>query len=200
MNINLQNTTLAVCAGLPEQFPPSVLRQPPSASIKQIPQIAFSGRSNVGKSSLINSLLGRKSLARVSSAPGKTVTVNFYNADGKLFFVDLPGYGYAKRSFEERERLSRLGDGYFKLCSPLLVIQLIDLDVGPTGDDLMMLDFLRRGGIDHIIAATKSDKVNPPAREAAINKIPADPGVIIPFSSRSGEGKDRIKSEIFKRL
>ena len=92
MPLNLQKTTLRISAGLPRQFPTDA-----------IPQIAFSGRSNVGKSSLINSLLGRKSLARVSSAPGKTITVNFYDIDKQLFFVDLPGYGFAKRTLEDKK-------------------------------------------------------------------------------------------------
>ena len=100
MKPNLNNVTLKITAGLPKQFPASPL-----------PQIAFSGRSNVGKSSLINCLLGRKNLARVSGEPGKTITVNFYDLDGKLYLVDLPGYGYAKRSPEEKKRWSALTDG-----------------------------------------------------------------------------------------
>ena len=102
MAINTQNVSLRMSAGLPRQFPAD-----------PIPQVAFSGRSNVGKSSLINTLLGRKSLARVSSAPGKTITVNFYDVDKKLFLVDLPGYGYAKRTAEDKKRWSELTDGYF---------------------------------------------------------------------------------------
>ena len=99
MSINLNRVGLRISAGQPNQFPAA-----------PVPQVAFSGRSNVGKSSLVNCLLGRKSLARVSSAPGKTVTVNFYDIDGKLFFVDLPGYGFAKRRPEEREQWSALTD------------------------------------------------------------------------------------------
>ena len=93
---------LKISAGLPSQFPRD-----------RLPQIAFSGRSNVGKSSLINTLLGRKALARVSSSPGKTITVNFYTVDGKYYFVDLPGYGFAKRPEEDKRRWSALTDGYF---------------------------------------------------------------------------------------
>ena len=102
MKPNIQKAELKITAGDPRQFP----RDP-------IPQIAFSGRSNVGKSSLVNSLLGRKSLARVSSSPGKTITVNFYDVDRKLYLVDLPGYGFAKRTFEEKKKWSALTDGYF---------------------------------------------------------------------------------------
>ena len=102
MKVNVNNVSLKISAGLPSQF----VRSP-------LPQIAFSGRSNVGKSSLINTVLGRKSLARVSSMPGKTITINFYDVDKKLFLVDLPGYGYAKRQFENKQVWSSLTDGYF---------------------------------------------------------------------------------------
>ena len=125
MAVNFSATDLKISAGFPAQFP---------ADIR--PQIAFSGRSNVGKSSLINTLLGRKALARVSASPGKTVTINFYDVDKKLYFVDLPGYGFAKRSDAERRRFSTLTDGYFvKNDRPdllRLVVQLVDIRIGPT--------------------------------------------------------------------
>lgn len=181
MEINIHNVSLAVCAGLPEQFP-----------AMNKPQIAFSGRSNVGKSSLINTLLGRKSLARMSTEPGKTITVNFYDVDDKMFLVDLPGYGYARRSPSERERLRSLGDGYFKLCDPKLVIQLIDMKVGPTDNDLVMLNWLNETNTPYIVAATKSDKINKTGRAAALVKIPVESQNIIPFSSLNGEGKDAL--------
>jgi len=181
MEINIHNVSLAVCAGLPEQFP-SVYK----------PQIAVSGRSNVGKSSLVNTLLGRKSLARMSTEPGKTITVNFYDVDNKMFLVDLPGYGYAKRSPSERDRLSLLGDGYFKLCNPKLVIQLIDMKVGPTDNDLIMLNWLNENKIPYIVAATKSDKLNKTERINALDKIPVAGKDIFPFSSHNGEGKDAL--------
>ena len=141
MKPNLNNAALKMSAGLPKQFPAD-----------RLPQVAFSGRSNVGKSSLINSLLGRKSLARVSGEPGKTITVNFYDIDKKLYLVDLPGYGYAKRSPEEKKRWSALTDGYFtknpNIDSLKLVCQLIDSRTGPTADDLDMLYYLRETGKD----------------------------------------------------
>ena len=102
MKLNLNNSSLKISAGLIKQIPAD-----------RIPQVAFSGRSNVGKSSLINSLLLRKSLARVSGEPGKTITINFYDIDKKLYLVDLPGYGYAKRTFEEKKLWSALTDGFF---------------------------------------------------------------------------------------
>lgn len=189
MKPNVHNVSLAVCAGLPEQFP----------TVPK-PQVVISGRSNVGKSSLINTLLGRKSLARMSNKPGKTITVNFYDVDNRFFLVDLPGYGYAKRSPAERERLSLLGDGYFRLCEPKLVIQLIDMKVGPTDDDVMMLDWLDNYDVPYIVAATKADKLNKTERESATEKIPVERKNILPFSSQTGEGKDMLWKIILHRI
>ncbi len=194
MGLNTQNVKLRISAGQIKQFP----RDP-------IPQITFSGRSNVGKSSLINTLLGRKSLARVSSAPGKTITINFYDVDGKLFLVDLPGYCYAKRTFEDKKQWSALTDGYFTsnpnfdLLS--LVVQLVDIRVGITADDKMMIDFLRESEIPFIIATTKSDKPNKTDRAKNLAAIAAHESVpdgtpIIPFSSLSGEGKTELWQQI----
>ena len=151
MKLNVQNSNLEITAGTPKQFPAF-----------SIPQIAFSGRSNVGKSSLINTLLGRKKLARVSSAPGKTITVNFYSVDKKLHLVDLPGYGYAKRALEDKKRWSALTDGFFTQrlegdTSLKAVAQLIDMKAGATADDEMMLDYLNAVGIPYFIVVTKSD-------------------------------------------
>lgn len=126
--LNLHNADLKLTAGAPAQLLKSGR-----------PQIAFSGRSNVGKSSLVNCLLGRKKLARVSGEPGKTITVNYYDIDGRLFFVDLPGYGYAKRSFADKKRWSALTQSYFE-DNPSLeaVLQLIDIRTGVTADDADM--------------------------------------------------------------
>lgn len=194
MPLNTQNVKLRISAGQPKQFPRDA-----------IPQVTFSGRSNVGKSSLINTLLGRKSLARVSSAPGKTITVNFYDVDGKLFLVDLPGYGYAKRTFEDKKQWSALTDGYFTNNPNIdllsLVIQLIDIRVGITADDRMMIDFLVQSQLPFIIVTTKSDKPNKTDRKKSLEAIAADPSVpegtpIIPFSSLSGEGKQELWQQI----
>lgn len=189
-DLNLQNAKLAISAGDPRQF----LSNP-------VPQIVLSGRSNVGKSSLINTLLGRKALARVSSAPGKTITVNFYDVDGKLFLVDLPGYGFAKRPPAERAKWSALTDGYFtknrNIDRVKLVLQLIDLKVGPTADDVMMLRYLTEAGLPFAVVATKTDKLNKTERTAALDRlynhedIPAGTE-IFPFSAQSGEGKAEL--------
>jgi GTP-binding protein len=167
-----------------------------------VPQIALSGRSNVGKSSLINTLLGRKSLARVSSAPGKTVTINFYSIDKKLYLVDLPGYGYAKRNAEEQKKFSGLTDTYLRKNTPELIVQLVDLKAGATADDRMMFDYMNRTGIPYVIAATKCDKLNKTERAAHLAALLEDPLLnppeaekkidIIPFSSLTGEGKQEI--------
>lgn len=194
MKLNLNNITLKISAGRPDQL----LCDP-------IPQIAFSGRSNVGKSSLINSLTGRKSLARVSSSPGKTITINFYDVDRKLFLVDLPGYGFAKRTAADKQLWSRLTDGYFTSNKNIdllrLVVQLIDSRIGPTADDRDMLRYLREAGIPHIVVATKSDKLNTTERNAFIRAITEDPdvadaGCIILYSAQNGQGRDELWEEI----
>ena len=195
MKLTIQKTALEVTAGLPEQFPQKVLSQ-----------IAFSGRSNVGKSSLINCLLGRKNLARVSSVPGKTVTVNFYNVDEKLYIVDLPGYGYAKRTPDEIRKWSALTDGYFTSGYAegrlQAVVQLIDLKVGITKDDAMMLDFMNASGIPYMIAATKCDKLNKTQSQQAYEKIVNHECVmektpIVLFSSLKKVGKEELWNKIF---
>lgn len=189
MDVNLNNVNLVMTAGLPSQLP-GIIRT-------DYPQVAFCGRSNVGKSSLINCLLGRKKLARVSGEPGKTITANFYDVDGKLYLVDLPGYGYAKRSFAERDKWSKLFDKYFSLDTQILFLQLIDLKVGLTKDDAVMLDFLKEQDLPFAIVATKADKLNKTNREKCIEALHSDSSipedaVIIPFSSQNGEGKDEL--------
>ncbi|MBQ7353945.1 MAG: YihA family ribosome biogenesis GTP-binding protein [Clostridia bacterium] len=191
----MTKTDLKITAGLPSQFPAD-----------RKPQIAFSGRSNVGKSSLMNALIGRKSLARVSASPGKTITVNFYEVDKAFYLVDLPGYGYARRTASEQAKWSKLVDGYFTEGGERVtaVAQLIDLKVGATRDDLMMLDFLREAQIPFFVVATKVDKPNKTERAAMLEKLRALPvleGItILPFSAQSGEGKEAVIAEIMKSL
>ena len=195
--LNLSKVELRISAGFTSQCPGD-----------PVPQIAFSGRSNVGKSSLINTLLGRKSLARVSSAPGKTVTVNFYDVDKKLLLVDLPGYGFAKRPLAEKEKWSRLTDGYFtnnpNIDRLRCVLQLVDSRIPPTKDDEMMLDYLRQLEIPFVVVATKVDKLNKTERKKNLDALAAHPltqgAKIIPFSSLSGEGKEELLKVIFGYL
>ena len=169
-----------------------------------VPQVAFSGRSNVGKSSLLNRLCKRKSLARVSAEPGKTVTVNFYRVDGKVDLVDLPGYGYARRSEAEKRRWSALTDAYFQNNASLsTVLQLIDLKTGPSADDRMMLDWLKSTGTPFVIAATKLDKLNKTQQKenlAALQKEVGESVPVFPLSSRTGEGVELLWSLIEKTV
>ena len=192
--INLQNVALRMTAGELRQFPSD-----------PIPQIALSGRSNVGKSSLINSILGRKSLARVSSAPGKTITVNFYEIDKKIFLVDLPGYGFAKRPKEDQIKWQTLTDGYFtknpNIDRLAAVAQLVDSRIGLTDDDRAMVDYLRAVGIPYFIIATKVDKLNATERKNNLAAIAADPALdegvtVIPFSSLKNEGREEVLRQI----
>ena len=173
------------------------------------PQVALSGRSNVGKSSLINNLLGRKTLARVSSAPGKTITINYYDVDNKIFLVDLPGYGYAKRSMESKRSWSTLTEDYF-LKNPsgdriMLVLQLIDVRVGPTDDDVMMINWLIDNEVPFKVVATKADKLSKAQLASALDKIHEEyfKGTnieIIPFSSVTSVGKDVVWNSIFDSI
>lgn len=165
------------------------------------PEIAFSGRSNVGKSSLLNKLLNRKSLARVSAKPGKTITINFYALDG-VRLTDLPGYGYAKVAQSEKKRWAEMMEGYFGSGREIrLVIQLIDLRHPPSADDLSMLDYLAQMQYPFVIALTKCDKLNKTERaarmEALKDELAAYPEIRkIPFSSVTGEGAEEIRTEI----
>ena len=175
-------------------------------SFKQIPpsertEIAFSGRSNVGKSSLINKIFNRKSLARVSAVPGKTATINFYSLEN-LYFVDLPGYGYAKVSKSEKDRWGALIEGYLHDDRDLaLVFQLIDFRHPPTADDIMMVNFLIDSEIPFVVILTKADKLSKRQREerrtALMNELPCAENItIIEFSAQTGEGRDEIRSII----
>ena len=175
-------------------------------SFKQIPpsertEIAFSGRSNVGKSSLINKIFNRKSLARVSAVPGKTATINFYSLEN-LYFVDLPGYGYAKVAKSDKERWGSLIEGYLHDDRELaLMFQLIDFRHPPTADDIMMVNFLIDSEIPFVVVLTKADKLSKKQREerraALLTELPcAEDITIIEFSAQTGEGRDEIRAII----
>lgn len=165
------------------------------------PEVIFSGRSNVGKSSLINKLVNRKSLARVSATPGKTATINFFDVD-KFCLVDLPGYGYAKVSRSEKDRWAELMEGYFaqdrNFC---LVVQIVDMRHPPTQDDLNMIEFLYQSGFEFIIVLTKKDKLKKTAQKQSLerlNEILSEyEGIeLFPFSALNGEGTDEIRDVI----
>lgn len=192
--LNTNNAALKISAGRPDQL----LRS-------QMPQAALSGRSNVGKSSLLNTLLGRKSLARVSSTPGKTVTVNYYDIDGKLLLVDLPGYGFAAKNRADRERWSSLVESYLEKNPSAdrlkLVIQLIDARIPPTADDLMMFSWLHECGIPYAVVMTKCDKCKKSELSAMTDALLTHPSIdegvpIIQFSSVTGIGRRELWAAI----
>ncbi len=166
-----------------------------------LPEIVFSGRSNVGKSSLINKILNRKSLARVSAKPGKTININLYNLK-TVRFVDLPGYGYARVSFDEKKRWSSLVEGYFGRSKNIrLVVQIIDMRHAPSEQDFQMLDFLYSKKIPFIIAASKCDKLNKTQKSARTNELSDELSEYenvnwIACSSMTGEGMNTIKNII----
>ena len=164
----------------------------------QVPEIAFAGKSNVGKSSLINALMNRKSLARTSSSPGKTQTINFYNINHEMYLVDLPGYGYAKVSQSVKEQWGKLIEKYLHHSKQLkAVFLLVDIRHRPSENDKMMYEWMVYQGFHPIIIATKSDKIKRSQLQKQLKAIrtglDAEPGtVIIPFSAQTKQGRDEI--------
>ncbi|MBT2582446.1 ribosome biogenesis GTP-binding protein YihA/YsxC [Planococcus sp. ISL-109] len=193
--MNVNNVELVISAVRPAQYPET-----------ELPEFALAGRSNVGKSSFINKLIGRKSMARISSKPGKTQTLNFYKIEEELFFVDVPGYGYAKVSKTEREAWGKMIETYITSREQLrAVVQIVDLRHPPSVDDRTMYDFMKYYNIPCIIIATKADKI-PKGKWDKHKKIvretldmeKGDP--LIVFSSETGLGKDAAWLEIEKRM
>lgn len=173
------------------------LRQIPHSDI---PEIVFAGRSNVGKSSMLNKLFNRKNLARVSSVPGKTITINFFRC-GNVRIVDLPGYGYAKVAKGEKRRWAEMMEGYFADERNIkLVVQLVDMRHKPSEDDYIMMRYLKDSGMNFIVAATKCDKLNKTEFAARQNELRGelaefgDELTVIPFSSEKGTGVDELKT------
>ena len=169
------------------------------------PEIAFAGRSNVGKSSLINSLLNRKNLARTSSNPGKTVTINFYEVNEEFYLVDLPGYGYAKASLEARAKWGKMIEKYLRTREQLrAVILLVDIRHAPTKDDVMMFEWIIENGLEPVIAATKLDKIKRSQKDKQLKLLRDTLGVksykdktgqdikIVPFSSVTKAGREEL--------
>ncbi|HJU64950.1 MAG TPA: ribosome biogenesis GTP-binding protein YihA/YsxC [Gemmatimonadaceae bacterium] len=166
-----------------------------------LPEVAFSGRSNVGKSSLLNRLVRRHALARVSQTPGKTREINFFAVNGSFALVDLPGYGFARVSKELRAGWKELIEGYLRDSAQLRgVVQLVDARHDPSRDDLTMLDFLAELGAPTIVVATKIDKLKRPAaaeRPAElVRQLGLDGDQVIPFSAVTGEGRDELAAAI----
>lgn len=187
--MKIESAKFEMSAGKSEQLP-----------VPDLPEIVFSGKSNVGKSSLINKLLNRKALARVSSQPGKTATINFYRLDS-CRLVDLPGYGYAKVSRSEKLRWAELVDGYFNAERPVaLIVQIIDIRHDPTEDDEQMINFLLDSGFPFLVAATKSDKLNVTQRKdrmAALTEMFSGTNAeLVLFSALKGEGVELLRSRI----
>ena len=166
-----------------------------------IPEIVFSGKSNVGKSSLINKILNRKSIAKVSATPGKTATINFFRLK-EVRFADLPGYGYAKVSKSEKNRWAELVEGYFAQDRNIsLIVQICDIRHSPTVDDMEMIDFLYHTGYNFIIALTKLDKIKKSQRQLRIDTLTEElseyEGIrLYPCSSQNGEGIEDIRKAI----
>lgn len=171
-----------------------------------LPEVAFAGKSNVGKSSLINALMNRKSLARTSSQPGKTQTINFYNINKELYFVDLPGYGYAKVSAQLREKWGRMIERYLQRSKQLcLVFLLIDIRHDPSANDKLMYDWILANGYRPVIIATKLDKIKRSQAAKHINAVKTglqmeQDGIVIPFSAQTKQGREEITSLILQTI
>lgn len=166
--------------------------------VNDMPEVAFAGKSNVGKSSLINSLLNRKSLARTSQEPGKTQTINFYNVNKELYFVDLPGYGFAKVSKETQAKWGNMIEKYLRTSKQLkAVMLLIDIRHEPSANDKNMYEWIVYNGYNPIIIATKLDKINRSQIQKHIKMIKKglnvlEDTVIIPFSSQTKQGREEV--------
>ncbi len=186
--MNYHNVIFETSFGTTSQLPES-----------DLPELVFAGRSNVGKSSLINKIFNQKALARVSATPGKTATINFFRLEG-LRFVDLPGYGYAKVSRGEKRRWADLMEGYFAQNRDIrLVFSLVDVRHQPSKDDLTMLDFLIDNQLPFVVVLTKTDKLSPVQLRKRMEELQAelpcgDQITMLPFSAVSGSGVEEIRA------
>ena len=189
--MNVNNVSLETVCGITSTLPENTL-----------PEFAFAGKSNVGKSSLINALINRKALARTSAQPGKTQTINFYNVEEQLYFVDLPGYGYAKVSQEIKEKWGKMIEKYLQKSKQLkLVFLLIDIRHEPSANDKNMYEWIEYNGFEPIIIATKLDKINRSQVAKHVKMLRTGLGlkketVLIPFSAETKQGKEEIWSVI----
>ena len=195
MAINFNKAEFVLSATTPAQFVHDGL-----------PQLAFAGRSNVGKSSVINCLVNRKNFARVGATPGKTTQINYFRIDKRLYLVDLPGYGYAKVSQAERDRWGRLMENYFQSAGLIdLGVLIVDARHKPTGDDVTMREWFRQSGCPMVVVANKLDKLKKSEIEPnlALIRETLDLGgadVLVPFSAEKGEGKNTLITALAARL
>ncbi len=192
--MNLQMVDFLISAASPKDFPG-----------KKLPEIAFAGKSNVGKSSVINRLLQRKNFARVGERPGKTVHINYFTVDKTCYFVDLPGYGFAKVSQSEKQRWSQLMEDYFAANRITLGILIVDYRHPPTNNDITMARWFLDSGCPFVVVANKSDKLKKSELEPNLVTIRKDLELpedcpIIPFSAEKGTGRDELLRTILKAV
>lgn len=184
--MNLNNVDFLISAARPTDFPQN-----------RLPEIAFAGKSNVGKSSVINRLLNRKNFARVGEKPGKTIHVNYFTVDKVCYFVDLPGYGYAQVSQKEKERWGRLMEDYFAANRIDLGVMIVDCRHAPTNNDITMARWFLKSGCPFVVVANKLDKVKKSQLEGNLQVIREDLELpedcpVIPFSAEKGNGKEEL--------
>lgn len=191
--LKIKKAEVAATVARPDQYPPDLGLD-----------IVLAGRSNVGKSSLVNKLINRKNLARTSSNPGKTRTLNFYSVNDQWYFVDLPGYGYAKVSHSEQNAFKKMVDNYFASQRPMVVWQIVDLRHSPSVQDLQMQDYLRHSGLPYMVVATKADKLsknNQIKNRAMIKRqMHLSDDELVVFSGETGLNKDLLLDKIEKLL
>lgn len=191
----IRDVNLETVCGVTSKLPENIL-----------PEFAFSGKSNVGKSSLINALMNRKAYARTSSSPGKTQTINFYNINNALYYVDLPGYGYAKIALEVKEKWGKMIERYLKNSAMLkMVFLLIDIRHEPSANDKMMYEWIIYNGYHPVVIATKLDKINRSQVQKHVKMVREGlgmekGGIIIPFSAETKQGRDEIWDLIEQNL
>lgn len=188
------NPKFEISAVKPAQYPKN-----------DLPQIVLVGKSNVGKSSFINTMINRKSLARTSNTPGKTRQINFYNIDESFYFVDLPGYGYSKLSKQEQINMGKFIEDYLENCKNIsLIVFLVDIRHNPTNDDLLMFDYIKRTNLPYIIIANKADKIAVTKVDAEVARIKEFLGlsfsILLPFSAERKIYTENVWNEIEKFL
>ena len=192
--MNFQKVDFLISAASPKDFPGN-----------RLPEIAFAGKSNVGKSSVINRILQRKNFARVGDKPGKTIHVNYFTVDSKCYFVDLPGYGYAKVPQAEKERWGRLMEDYFAANRIDLGVMIVDYRHPPTNNDITMAKWFLDSGCSFVVVANKMDKLKKSELEPNLKTIRADLNLpdtcpIIPFSAEKGNGRDELVKLILQAV